>query len=179
MADTSLRSALRFHTRDLHTRLDATVGAFDSLATYRAFLIRSYQFRAALEPLLREPVYWAVQELSGFIRQDLDDLGVGDVVVPVGPLLPLEHASVLGALYVLEGSALGARLLFARAQRLGLSDQFGARHLAVQAGDTTRWKRFVGLLGSVQLDQAAALASAHRMFAMALSIYSEPLVERA
>ena len=163
----------------MHTRLDEIIGPIDSLAAYRVFLIRSYRFRTAVEPALAGRPEWAVQELTRFIGRDLDDLGEGDVPEVAWLSIPAGFASVLGGLYVLEGSALGARILFSRAQRLGLSESFGARHLAAQSGDPTRWKRFANLLGRSQLDQSTALDSARIVFELALSIYSEPVGETA
>ena len=179
MADLSLRSALRSHTQALHTQLDETIGSFNNVGEYRSFLVRSYQFRGAAEPVLRGQSAWPLQELTNLIRQDMDDLGEAYVPVPASPSLPTGLASAIGALYVLEGSSVGAHLLFARVQRLNLGEQFGARHLAAQSGDATRWKRFIGLLGSAQLDHTAALHAAGIMFELALSIYSEPVRERA
>ncbi|WP_127751606.1 MULTISPECIES: biliverdin-producing heme oxygenase [unclassified Devosia] len=179
MADTSLRSALRLHTQAVHTRLDNIVGQFESLDDYRAFVIRSYRFRAAVEPTVRGRPEWSVQDLAGPLRADLKDLRQADL--PSAPILelPLGFASALGALYVLEGSGVGARILFARAQQLGLSEHFGARHLAAQTDDPGRWKRFVALLGTAELDHSAALHAAGAVFQLALSIHSEPVFARA
>lgn len=179
MADTSLRSVLRLHTQPVHTRLDNIVGQFESLADYRRFVVRSYQFRAAVEPLVKGLPEWAVQDLVGPIRADLADLG--EKALPAAPSFTLSPglASAVGALYVLEGSGVGARILLVRARHLGLSEQFGARHLAAQTGEAGRWKRFIALLGTVELDHTTALHAAERVFELALSIHSEPALARA
>ena len=71
------------------------------------------------------------------------------------------EAELLGALYVLEGSALGARLIMKSAQALGLGATFGARHLAAQAGDALAWRSYLDLLLNAPLDDAGE-ATLHR-----------------
>ncbi len=58
----------------------------------------------------------------------------------------LRGGGALGALYVIEGSALGAMLLRKQAQQLGLSENYGARHLASQTSEPARWRSFVAKL---------------------------------
>lgn len=60
----------------------------------------------------------------------------------------LDEARLLGVLYVLEGSSLGAQLLVKQAALLGLSEHNGARHLASQTSDPKRWPAFVKILES-------------------------------
>ena len=109
--------------------------------------------------------------LAAAIRTDLDDLGL------TAPPLPERHdlhlhstcpSGLLGILYVLEGAALGARLLYRDAQALGLSDAYGARHLALQAADTGSWRAFLALLGrSPAFDLEPAASAALATFALA------------
>ena len=74
---------------------------------------------------------------------------------------------VLGTTYVLEGSTLGAKLLYRRAQALGLTDTFAARHLAQQA-TANRWVPFLDLLErEPDLDMEAVIHAATVLFELA------------
>ena len=175
-----LRAELRQATADIHERLDRTVGQFDDRTSYRLYLENTFRFRHSVEPALAGHPLWPVQSLIPDLRQDLEDFGlsasVSEVAVP--PLS--DPAAQIGALYVLEGSGLGARLLFRRAEALGLDAQFGARHLATQIGDPNRWRRFVALLdGAEDIDRSQAVAGAHAVFETALALYAEKISERS
>jgi heme oxygenase len=75
----------------------------------------------------------------------------------------------LGWLYVAEGSNLGAAFLLKEAAKLGLSESFGARHLAdAPEGRGLHWRRFTAALDAVALsasEEARAIASANDAFA--------------
>lgn len=74
----------------------------------------------------------------------------------------------LGCAYVIEGSALGARVLYKRAQELGLHAGHGARHLAEQSATLDNWRAFTGLLETVEpFDLAAASRGAVAAFGAA------------
>lgn len=165
-----LRQTLMQGTRDLHERLDGGIGPLHSDGEYRRFLIGSHAFRAALEPALRPDCGWQALELEPALRADLADLDLTPAPVPVAPRLD-GIAAQAGALYVAEGSALGARLLYRRAQALGMGPAHGARHLAVQTSETRRWSRFLDWLETGGADPAQALAAANAVFALALCAY--------
>lgn len=60
--------------------------------------------------------------------------------------------TALGWLYVAEGSNLGAAFLLKEAKKLGLSETFGARHLAAAPeGRGLHWKTFIEALDGVRL----------------------------
>ncbi|MDX3911594.1 MAG: biliverdin-producing heme oxygenase, partial [Sphingobium sp.] len=86
---------------------------------------------------------------------DMQDLGV---TAPEGGLPafvagePLDMGTALGWLYVTEGSNMGAALLRKDAQKLGLTDDVGARHLApAEEGPAPHWRAFVAALDAVDL----------------------------
>lgn len=168
-----LRTALRNHTAETHHELDAIVGSFSTADQYRSFVLSSFQFRQVAEPACKGCVLWSPQTLVGDLGRDIRDLNLS---VPDALLLSLNFETTsakVGALYVLEGSSLGARLLLRRAERLGFSDTHGARHLARQTNDMSRWKAFLEMLDTEELDHAAATAGAQAMFECALAIYAE------
>lgn len=174
MRQNSLRDALRTHTAPLHTELDRMVGGFETREQYLPYLRHTYRFRHMVEPAVLGAAFWPVRPIAAEAARDLADLGAPLPVCPV--IAPLTDPSeTLGALYVLEGSSVGARLLYRRAQALGLTETFGARHLAEQASQPQRWPEFLNLLndGSAHLERDRIFAGAEQMFRVALSIYAE------
>lgn len=173
LLDASLRSALRSHTSAAHQQLDTVVGPLNDVACYRRFICQSYRFRQAVECAGVDLPHWRCLRIAGALRQDLDDLAVGELTVPALPA-SLEMSINLGRLYVLEGSSVGARQLRAQARQLGFSATSGARHLAAQTDDVGRWRLFIAMLDSASnVDRALALRAAQDLFEFALSIYSE------
>lgn len=175
MQDGTLRRVLMTATRDLHETLDRQIGAFGDAAAYGAFLTGSHAFRAAIEPRLAGGAGWRVPALAPLIAQDLADLGLP---VPPVPLPPVPDTPCLrapearaAACYVLEGSALGARLLARRAAALGFTPAHGARHLAAQTASPARWRDFLAWLEAGGFSAPAAARAARDVFGLALDAY--------
>jgi heme oxygenase len=98
---------------------------------------------------------WRHRRIAMDLRRDLQDLGYP--AAPMSGALAFaisSRAGILGALYVLEGASLGARLLQAAAADLGMGPEFGARHMAAQTADRTAWPRFTALLNAAELDRS-------------------------
>jgi len=121
----ALRSILRDATATGHARLDARLGALDlcAAADYRKFLEIN---AAALLPLERALVRAGVRDVlpdwdrrarSNAILRDLARLG-GTPRPLEAPELP-DRFAVLGVLYVLEGSRLGAAYLLRKVRQCG------------------------------------------------------------
>ena len=91
---------------------------------------------------------WRFLPVSHLLRDDLSDLGEPGPHAHDPYPYDLDEARLLGVLYVLEGSSLGAQLLVKQAALLGLSEHNGARHLASQTSDPKRWPAFVKILES-------------------------------
>ncbi len=150
------RFLVRDRTSLSHAKVEAAVGSFGTLEAYKRYLRGSYLFRTMLDEQLTD-VCWPPQlslwtlpdRLTGLMRQDMQDLDM-EPPLPVAPtsrsMMGSDLENLLGTLYVVEGSSLGARVLYRRAQSLGLSGEFGARHLAAQAQSSERWKRLLELL---------------------------------
>jgi heme oxygenase len=171
--DSSLRAKLRDLTADLHTKLDAEVGAFSDLVQYRNYLRNTHRFRVAMESQALATKGWQSEIVADLVAADLSDLGEPtEKYLPAGAGHESDSAT-LGRLYVLEGSAVGARLLLRRAERLGLNARFGARHLAHQVTDPTRWPRFIQLLDmAADINPAEAGHAAREAFGLALASYT-------
>ncbi len=126
---------------------------------------------AACAPAWLLPVLDARRRRS-MLAHDLAWFDAAETPDPAGPrpILPKldTEASLLGAMYVMEGSTLGGQLIARHVTRvLGLSDGGGASFFQGH-GDRTGplWKDFCGILrGRVpDSDADAVIYSAHAMF---------------
>jgi heme oxygenase (biliverdin-IX-beta and delta-forming) len=152
------RSRLRESTSHAHASLDRSIGPFRSVADYGRYALALCAFRIPLEEKLaaidRPDAFaeWRPQLIGHALRADLLDLRLTSSIDTDGPALPQNIESLLGALYVLEGSALGATILFRRAQAIGLSEIYGARHLALHSSLSDNWRKFL-----IVLEQGTAI----------------------
>ncbi|WP_447793780.1 MULTISPECIES: biliverdin-producing heme oxygenase [Pseudomonas] len=166
--DTAQRPALRSQrlnqiTHEPHTKLDALVKAhapFETQANFARFVVAQYLFQSELVSLYNDAQLTAiVTDLPARCRAeaakaDLADLDT-EVPAPVaGAVNNPTKAEALGWLFVSEGSKLGAAFLIKRAVGLGLSETFGARHLAEPAGGRAEgWKSFVKTLDGLTFSE--------------------------
>lgn len=143
-----------------HEAVDTSVMAAQPFADrdrYARFLRFQYRLHRQVEPLYAEPAFQpllpdlADRSRLEALEQDFADLGLTPPTdAEFGPPLPL--GSALGWLYVVEGSNMGAAFLAKEAIKIGLSDEFGARHLAGHVeGRGLHWRRFTAALDAVDL----------------------------
>ena len=173
------RQRLRRATQMAHARLDARIGEHGLLSSresYQAYLQATWTARQPLELALEasgaSEVYtpWRERAVSAALSQDITDLsGRPPIDAPRGRCssAPLTAAQALGVLYVLEGSALGARVLEKRALAIGMTPTFGARHMARQTAQPKAWSVFVDILDRAPLsapDDLACVAAARAAF---------------
>lgn len=171
--------ALRAATSEAHTRLDQRVmqaAPFASRARFARFLQVQHAFHREIDTLCRAPSLQALlPDLEGRrrfaqVEQDLADLGVSPPTPTGAPVFAgaPDVPTALGWLYVAEGSNLGAAFLLKAAAKLGLSEEFGARHLAAHAaGRKAAWDAFTGALDRVALppeDEARVIAGGNAAF---------------
>lgn len=154
------RFALKQATDAAHRRVEGVVQAasmFGSRAGYLPYLMATYEVRAGFEALLdaagAELVWpdWRGRRIAGLVAQDIADLGeIAPPLVATAENVSsdLSSGELIGVLYVLEGSALGARVLVDLATEIGLSASFGARHLHAQAGDRAAWRSFLAMMST-------------------------------
>ncbi len=180
----TLRFLLRERTAAAHAALDAAVGGFDTLDSYKRYLRGQLAFRGPVEACVEGVALpswfdgWRPHAIAAAIRADMSDL---EVAAP--PFYPsdgrlvaqtADPAALVGTLYVLEGAALGARLLLQRAIALGLSATFGARHLAPTPEGAGGWRRFAALLDRGEpVDADAAALAAERAFSLARQAFAK------
>lgn len=175
MTSSSRRFLVRDRTSLSHAKVEATVGSFETLDAYRRYLAGTYIFRSSLNEsmtgvsLPSQLSLWQWPDLlTDLMCRDMDDLDMprpGLSCIQKMPAIGPDLESLLGTLYVIEGSSLGARVLYRRAQKLGLTELFGARHLAAQAQSGERWKRLLELLEAApELDLDRTVEASEAMF---------------
>ncbi len=158
----TLRSQrLKQITHTPHAELDALVSShapFDSRESFARFVAAQYLFQAELQALYNDPQLIAiVPDLAERCRAEQARLDLADLDTAVPPAVPgaLRNPSLgeaMGWIFVSEGSKLGAAFLIKRAVALGLSDNFGARHLGEPAGGRAEgWKQFTRILDGLAL----------------------------
>lgn len=165
---TPRRFELREGTAGAHAALDEMVGSFDTLESYRRYLRGIAAFRLSIDMDVSEwrPALgdWQPNRIDDQLRADLADLGMAPPDPVAATVAPRNREELFGTLYVLEGSALGARILFRRAQELGLRSDYGARHLARQSTNES-WPSFVALMESAdRLDMDKTIAASVATF---------------
>ncbi|NVN41284.1 biliverdin-producing heme oxygenase [Ameyamaea chiangmaiensis] len=170
MAVGARRFALRDGTRTGHETLDHMVGTLTDAGAYARYLRGMEAFRSHAEQALARgdwsdlPVAVRPRPIAPALRDDLSALGLSPVAVAIAPLRLDSRSALLGGAYVLEGSAMGARLLRQQALALGFDREHGARHLAEQT-DGSSWRAFVEALDTApDYDGQQALAAAQAMF---------------
>jgi len=168
MSFPSRRHILRGETARAHAALEAVVGPIDSLPSYVRYLRGIHAFRAPIEAALAAVAWprmlgeWRPTCIAPDLAADLADLQA-EPLPQLQPVAVVDAGQLFGVLYVLEGSCLGARLIARDAQRLGLCDAHGARHLGIQIQALATWRDFLALLehgGPVNVASAVAAANA-------------------
>ena len=158
-----LRSLLRAATHDVHQRLHrhdgfaAIQNGTIDLTAYRLLLTRLHGFYIPIEPAAA-----IGGERSGWLRDDRRALNVDQETLdatPICPHLPRLGSEVrrLGALYVIEGSALGGHELGRGLDHLlGAGATEGRRFFAGRGSATGEgWKRFLAVLSAASAEPAA------------------------
>ena len=164
------RQRLRRATQLAHASLDSRIGEHELLNSrerYQGYLQAMWTARRPLELALEDAKaaeaypLWRERDVSAALSQDINDLSGHRPLDPTRgnrPTASLTTAQALGVLYVLEGSALGARVLEKRALAIGMTPTFGARHMARQTAQPNAWAVFVDLLDNAPLSAPEYLA---------------------
>ena len=173
MLPSHLRDHLRHATSDQHARLDAQFGALDltGRAGYRAFLEASAAALMPLEDALEaagvDDVFPDWEQRSRRTAM-LDDLArVGGTARPLKADLSLDAGAVLGVMYVLEGSRLGARYLLKTVAKSSDPVVTSATRYLAHGADGRLWQSFLVMLerhAAALSDDAGAIAGARQAF---------------
>lgn len=145
----ALRDRLRTETRDLHGRVDTHFGAFDltSLYGYRGFLEASAAALLPLENALTDSGVerlfpdWALRARSAAILDDLERTGGARWLLRTPA--PLNFGGILGTMYVLEGSRLGAKVLLKTVSRSHGTLVAGATAYLSHGEGQSLWQTFL------------------------------------
>ena len=175
------RLGLKTRTADAHHALDTMIGSFDTPAAYTRYLDGMARFRLPVEAWLEtQPLPagfedWRPGLYAEELLGDLGDLGIA-VPPDLPPFILPEGDGLMGLLYVLEGAALGARLLAKRAEAIGFTETNGARHLFAQARNFSNWRAFSARMENVCVyDETAAAAWADTAFDYARNAFESGL----
>jgi len=153
--ESSRRFALKRATDEAHAGLEAIVQSgdmFGSVDGYRRYVAATWAMRDHFERLLdingAADLWpdWPGRRIAGLAAQDMLDLGVAARPPQINRPSRLTAAELLGVIYVLEGSSLGARILVRMVTALGFSRNFGARHLFAQSDSSSAWRSFISVL---------------------------------
>jgi heme oxygenase (biliverdin-IX-beta and delta-forming) len=184
----NLHGVLREATRALHEDLERAVDIdeeISSRARYAAYLARLWRVHSAAEKALAHIDFapagfdYSRRQRSRFLENDLYDLGIAtnelSRISPV-PFPWLESVEAgLGCVYVVEGSALGARAILPQIElRLGLTPDCGASYF-VGFGEEGKplWRACLNALNAIDphsptavgvLDAAAATFAMFRQW---------------
>lgn len=178
-----IRRFLRDETNELHRELDAIVGGFSNRAEYARFLQGTFCHRAPVEAAL---LGCTAQPSSRWPRTLLPELkaDLAGLSIPLPTTEPFhlsnDMAAFLGAAYVLEGSALGARVLVKGVEGLGFGPEFGARYLSAQAASLDSWRELLAALeGLDRQGWGAAAQSARAVFLHAIQAFRSEVLSPA
>ena len=170
-----LRERLRDATAVAHRDLDAQLTSFDlaALSGYRRFLQASAGALLPLEAALIDAGVarmfpdWPVRSRSAAITADLGRLG--SAAQSMVRVQPLTRSGVLGTMYVLEGSRLGAKFLL-RTVADAADPRIGQATAYLSHGAGMRlWQRFLVRLADEDLgaaDEDQAIGAARDAFAV-------------
>ncbi|MFT8365899.1 MAG: biliverdin-producing heme oxygenase [Gluconobacter cerinus] len=173
--DNTLSLALREKTKSIHDRTDhkiISMGIFSSLDGYRIFLLSQYIFLRDMTNIYENEMLrnllpdLETRNRFPWVEADMRDLGLAAPMAHRGNVIPFNPSVAVGWLYVAEGSKLGANILSKMAMSLGLTESFGARHLApAPEGRGLSWKTFKAAIDSADLDRAICVSAAEEAFA--------------
>lgn len=160
-------SALREATSAAHAAVDAAVtdgGFLTSPAGYRGLLRRLHLFHCQLERSLppehaAEFQLWGILHRGAWLKADLAALRAAPLRRRAPTALPrlATQDDVLGALYVLIGATLGARVLVERLARYATPDGGGLIYFS-EMSRSRHWPEFLAALETAPVICEARLA---------------------
>lgn len=156
----TLTEALKEHSRTTHDAVDNLVMSMQPFAShdnYRKFLQAQYEFHTTVNPIYHDTVF--ANQIDGLlelarlerVKSDMKDLEVEPFDVN------FEHPSftadeAIGWLYCVEGSNVGAAILYKEAGKIDLTDEFGASHLSAHTdGRMAHWRATKAKLDALPL----------------------------
>lgn len=176
MSEATLHLRLRAATAPAHEALERDLdwkARVASLVGYRDLLARLHGFHSAWEPAigaaLADGAFFEPRRRLGALRQDLAFLGLSaeriDGLARARPIALDRAAAAMGALYVLEGSTLGGRVI---GRHIAATHGLTGEGLAYYSGHGARtgamWMAFRDRLDSYGADGEAVVMAANETF---------------
>ncbi|CAI3949747.1 Heme oxygenase (HemO) (PDB:1J77) [Commensalibacter communis] len=168
-----LTSTLRNRTKSVHGKLDEHLmglGLFSDKEKYKQFLTIQYYIHLDADHLYSNSQLAAMipnlklRNRFNKLKEDMADLNV-PTPAPIHTPVITNTSSAIGTLYVVEGSKLGAKYLLHSVGTIGLSDQYGARHLgADDEGRGVSWRSFQAAIDTAPIDISVAVHAAEQAF---------------
>ncbi len=172
---------LRSYTRPLHAQLEASFNLQQAIGTRSAYrtllehyvgLYRPFDRIVDSQPqTARDLIGWPGSRRTSLLELDLERLGVHEeerATLPESCGLPAidDLDALLGAMYVIEGSALGGQIICRQIQsNLQLDERHGAAFFFGDGpGTGATWKRFTNVLETHVSDPEKAAVTACAMF---------------
>lgn len=168
----SVHTFLRRETERWHLRVEAAFAPFDlvSLPGLAGFLraqaeavdpIEAALDQAGIASLLPD---WPARRRAAALKRDLEAIGSGEPFTPLPQPSLGTTAHQLGAVYVLEGSRLGGKVL---ARRVATSEDprvLGATNFLRHEAGPGAWRQFLGVLEAAEPGREDLLEGAIEAF---------------
>ncbi len=166
MTELTITEALKAHSSQTHDALDALVMQMEPFANhdnYRKFLQAQYEFHCAVQPIYHDvdiaKNFDGLSALSRLdrIKKDMADLEVTPANISVA-VPTFNAAEAVGWLYCVEGSNVGAAILYKEAAKIDLKEDFGASHLAAHPdGRMPHWRHVKAKIDALPLSHEEKL----------------------
>ena len=170
---------LQATTDAVHRALDARImmgDPFRDRGRYARFLAMQIQIFRDVDPLYADPGLRAVfPDLAARRRlplaeQDARDLGLAAAALDAPALAPpIDVPTGMGWLYVIEGADLGSPFLLQETIKIGIDEDFGARHMRGHPqGRGLHWRHFTEALDAAiltEIEERRVVAGAEAAFA--------------
>ncbi len=166
----SIRHRLKLATGPAHAALEERIGPLETQSAYNVYVRGLHAFRLAIENWLRthsmgDVGAWKSLNIAPTLQDDINDLALMPLADSPNTWRTSSGPSfALGVHYVLEGSALGARVLCKKVAPLGMHREHGARHLWAQAETLESWRGFLIVLAAHNGDEDEIIAGANAAF---------------
>lgn len=174
---TTLTDLLKQQSHEVHDSVDHLVMSmkpFESHDNYKKFLQAQHAFHTAVLPIYQNSEiakhFDDLPSLSRLSRVEADMQDLATQPFANLPAVPaFDDTEALGWLYCVEGSNVGAAILYKEAGKIELNDTHGASHLAAHPdGRMPHWRAVKAQIDAIALsddERAKAVKGCHDAFA--------------
>lgn len=170
----SAHAFLRRATERWHLRVEAAFAPFDlvTLPGLAGFLRAQAEAVDSIEAALDQADIasllpdWPARRRAAAVKRDLETIGGGEPFIPLPRPSLGTTAHQLGAVYVLEGSRLGGKLLARRVATSADPRVLGATNFLRHEAGAGAWRHFLGVLEAAEPGRENLLEGAIEAFSM-------------